>query len=182
MCSLPHPTRKPVAAQGEGCERLWCQVALVADNNSCLVCVADPLALRLPFQRFPQTPRVHVGARDVLQLADLLASCPELTLLVTSRKSLRLRSEHLLMYRLSRLKSEEELQIEVARSVSQSIRRCRKNQTSSSRWRLKLAAIYHLGGCEPQAKVRADARQAHVESQLLNEKWVGAAQDLVPLQ
>lgn len=46
----------------------------------------------------------------MLPLADLLASCPELTLLVTSRKTLPLRSEHLLMYRLSRPKSEEELQ------------------------------------------------------------------------
>jgi hypothetical protein len=109
-CSLPHPTRKPVAAQAEGCDRLWRQVALVSDNNSCLVCLADPVALRLPFQRFPQTPHMHVGARDVPRLADLLASCPELTLLVTSRKTLRFRSEHLLMYRLSRLKSEEELQ------------------------------------------------------------------------
>ena len=85
-------------------------MALESDNNSCLVYVADPMALRLPFQRFLQTPRVHVGARDMLPLANLLASCPELTLLVTSRKTLRLRSEQLLMYRLSRPKSEEELQ------------------------------------------------------------------------
>jgi len=110
------------ALAGEMDEVAFVSLAAVADPD--VVGCATAVALSLPAGPEPLAERLaaHVGTRRFLLvlddferlvqaaplLADLVARCPRLLLLVTSRRSLRIRGEHELSLRPLRLPDEED--------------------------------------------------------------------------